>query len=110
MTIQSFDIRSLQIFRDLDTTIPLSLLVEQEDTNYVQKVTELGFLPNIYSPHYKLVKPDLVQYFKQRSVRVVPWTVNTLDDMMDVVALGVDGFITDYPNVARPFMVYPGNN
>jgi glycerophosphoryl diester phosphodiesterase len=110
VTIQSFDIRSLQIFRELDSTISLSLLVEPVDQNYLQIVTNLGFLPHIFSPHYKLLSSEMISYFKSRGVRVIPWTVNEESIMRHAVEMGVDGLITDYPNLARTFMQYPGSN
>jgi glycerophosphoryl diester phosphodiesterase len=36
-----------------------------------------------------------------RGLRVVPWTVNKRDDMRRLIRLGVDGLITDYPDVAQ---------
>jgi glycerophosphoryl diester phosphodiesterase len=33
-------------------------------------------------------------------MKVIPWTVNTLDDMKRLKSLGVDGIITDYPDIA----------
>jgi Glycerophosphoryl diester phosphodiesterase len=32
-------------------------------------------------------------------MRLVPWTVNSADDMKKLVELGVNGIITDYPNL-----------
>ena len=32
---------------------------------------------------------------------VIPWTVNEPDDMRSLLALGVDGIITDRPDLAR---------
>src|SRR5688572_29293880 len=113
VTIQSFDVRSLKIFRELDPTIPLSLLVEHLDTkkefDFMEKLSELGFLPQIYSPNFKLVTPTIVQYFKSRGVRVIPWTINELQDMRVIVEMGVDGIITDYPDRATSFMKHPGS-
>jgi glycerophosphoryl diester phosphodiesterase len=36
-------------------------------------------------------------------LRVVPWTVNEIDDMLILKGMGVDGFITDYPDRAAKF-------
>jgi glycerophosphoryl diester phosphodiesterase len=33
-------------------------------------------------------------------VRVIPWTVNKPPDMRRMIAWGVDGIITDYPDRA----------
>jgi glycerophosphoryl diester phosphodiesterase len=33
-------------------------------------------------------------------VKLIPWTVNEREDMKRLVELGVDGIITDYPNIA----------
>jgi glycerophosphoryl diester phosphodiesterase len=35
-------------------------------------------------------------------MRVIPWTVNKKEDMVHLLDIGVDGIITDYPNVAIP--------
>jgi glycerophosphoryl diester phosphodiesterase len=34
----------------------------------------------------------------QKGVRVVPWTINKVEDMRHLISIGVDGIITDYPN------------
>ena len=30
---------------------------------------------------------------------VIVWTVNTVEDMKEMINMGVDGIITDYPNL-----------
>ncbi len=37
-------------------------------------------------------------------LRVIPWTVNRSDDMARLIAWGVDGLITDRPDIARAVM------
>jgi glycerophosphoryl diester phosphodiesterase len=32
-------------------------------------------------------------------MQVIPWTVNTSEDMQSMLDFGVDGIITDYPDV-----------
>ena len=36
-------------------------------------------------------------------LRVIPWTVNETNDMLVLKGMGVDGFITDYPDRAAKF-------
>ena len=59
---------------------------------------ELGFIPDIYSPNYnKLNKMDVL-FLKEKKIDIIPWTVNSYDDIAKVLELGVDGIISDYPN------------
>jgi glycerophosphoryl diester phosphodiesterase len=36
-------------------------------------------------------------------MRVIPWTVNDVNEMLELKNWNVDGFITDYPNLAARF-------
>jgi glycerophosphoryl diester phosphodiesterase len=42
------------------------------------------------------------------SLRVVPWTVNHPDDMRRLLQWGVDGLITDRPDLARVVLAEEG--
>lgn len=97
-TIQSFDVRTLQYLKAAQYAGPLALLVENEqwiDAN----IDSLGFDPDIYSCYFMQVDIDLVEYAHARNILVIPWTVNTVDAMIELKQLGVDGIITDYPNL-----------
>jgi len=101
VTIQSFDVRSLQSLRAQAPDITLALLIGRtEDRGLEENVRILGFTPPIYSPNYALVDADLVSAVHAKNVKLVPWTVNDPDAMVSLIRLGVDGFITDYPDVA----------
>ncbi|MBA2403166.1 MAG: glycerophosphodiester phosphodiesterase [Bdellovibrionales bacterium] len=97
-TIQSFDWRVLQY---LHKTYPQIGLVALRETPYTTKnvLKELGFTPAVFSPDYTLLTAKDVTFFQRKKIKVIPWTVNTLPDMKKVIALGVDGIITDYPNL-----------
>jgi glycerophosphoryl diester phosphodiesterase len=43
--------------------------------------------------------PD--EFCHTQGMKVIPWTVNTLNDMQQLANDGVDGIITDYPNLAK---------
>lgn len=96
-TVQSFDVRTLQEMRALDSAITLALLVEEGDFN--EHLAALGFTPEIYSPNYTLVTQELMRNAHEKKVRVIPWTVNDSTEMKKLIKLGVDGIITDYPDV-----------
>ena len=60
----------------------------------------LGFKPSVYSPYFKILTKEKVDYLQSQKIRVIPWTVNEIADMNNMLQWGVDGFITDYPDRA----------
>jgi glycerophosphoryl diester phosphodiesterase len=98
--IQSFDFRTLQYLHLHYPAIKTAMLIEDDDQRGIEKQVEaLGFVPTIYSPHYSLVNAALISYCRQRNIKVVPWTVNTKEEIEQLKQLGVDGIISDYPNL-----------
>ncbi|HUG54386.1 MAG TPA: glycerophosphodiester phosphodiesterase [Vicinamibacteria bacterium] len=55
----------------------------------------------VWSPHARSVTPALVAEARGLGLKVVPWTVNETGDMEALIAAGVDGIITDYPDRLR---------
>jgi glycerophosphoryl diester phosphodiesterase len=102
IVIQSFDVRVLQYWHQKHPEVRLALLVDNKKTPY-DNITALGFDPTIYSPDFNLLSRDKVIYLHKRKIRVIPWTVNEISDMLSLKGMGVDGFITDYPDRARKF-------
>ncbi len=99
-TMQSFDKRVLKYVHQKYPTISTALLVESYDLKTVQEhIAELGFTPSIYSPAFILVNEKLVNYCHANGMKVIPWTVNDLNTMKKLIGIGVDGIITDYPNL-----------
>ena len=96
-TIQSFDPRPLQYLNTQNAPVKLALLVESQ-TNFESAIRDLGFIPTVYSPNYRLVNKKLMNYAAQIGMKVIPWTVNEPEDMRRMLELGVHGIITDYPN------------
>ncbi|MEM8523520.1 MAG: glycerophosphodiester phosphodiesterase family protein [Bacteroidota bacterium] len=97
VTVQSFDPRALQAIRNIDPTLELALLVENEE-GISANIQKLGFTPSIYSPYHELLSDAVVKDLQAQSMRVIPWTVNEVDRMKELIAMGVDGIITDYPD------------
>lgn len=100
VTLQSFDVRPLQYLHQHYPTIKTALLIEDYDKRTLQsQVQALGFVPAIYSPHYSLVTGSLLQQCRQLNMKVIPWTVNDKATMDQLIQMGVDGIITDYPTL-----------
>ena len=111
--IQSFDLRVLKYWHKKHPDIKLALLVENLNS-IGENLSELGFVPDVYSPEYKLLDKNEVITLHSRTpsrevksgnkigrVRVIPWTVNDEKEMTELYEMGVDGIITDYPDRAR---------
>ncbi|UBF24798.1 hypothetical protein K9N68_24520 [Kovacikia minuta CCNUW1] len=58
----------------------------------------------MYSPNFESLLPESqmflqsVQDLKQAGFTIVPWTVNDEAAMRQLIILGVDGLITDFPD------------
>lgn len=95
--IQSFDPRVLKIIRKQRPEIKLALLIENLD-NPDTNLKKLGFNPEIYSPYHLLVSKNMVSKLHSKGIQVIPWTINDPEIMKKMIAFGVDGIITDYPD------------
>jgi glycerophosphoryl diester phosphodiesterase len=96
--IQSFDMRPLQVVHQKYPGVTIGFLTDSKTATVESNLVQLGFTPDVYSPHYKLITAEVAAACKQHNMKLVPWTVNTVQEMKDLVKLGVDGIITDYPD------------
>lgn len=102
VVIQSFDFRVLQYWHKKYPQVRLAALIEKKPNPNaaVEALSALGFNPSIYSPDHVLLNKDVVKAMHKKKIRVIPWTVNDMEEMKKLKAWGVDGLITDYPNRA----------
>ncbi|SRR6266403_622863 len=96
--IRSFDVKPLQYLKNKYSEIKIALLVEN-DLTMETNLSILGFTPDFYSPNYKLITEDSIKFCKNNKMGIIPWTVNDLNIMESLIEQGVDGIITDYPNL-----------
>ena len=98
--IQSFDSRTLQYLHQQYPYIKTSFLTEATATkNFALQLKELGFVPTIYSPEYTVVTPLLIVRCHEMGMQIIPWTVNNAADIKRLKKMGVDGIISDYPDL-----------
>ena len=98
--IQSFDPRTLQIVHRDYPNIKTALLIEGFDKRSLdEQLNQLGFIPTIYSPAYTLINEALLKACHQKNIKVIAWTVNTKDEILGLKKMGVDGIISDFPDL-----------
>ncbi|WEK35317.1 MAG: glycerophosphodiester phosphodiesterase family protein [Candidatus Pseudobacter hemicellulosilyticus] len=98
--IQSFDFRTLKVLHSRYPQIHTAALIEADNKkDLAAQIEELGFTPTIFSPAYELVTPEMVEDCRARKVKLIPWTVNSKKEMDTLRAIGVDGIISDYPDL-----------
>lgn len=98
--IESFDMRTLQYLHEKYPKIKTSLLIDEKEPLETY-LAQLGFNPTIYSPYSILVGKGLVDRCHDLGIKIIPWTVNSIKEIKYFMALGVDGIITDYPNLMQ---------
>jgi glycerophosphoryl diester phosphodiesterase len=129
VTIQSFDWRTLQIAQQRAPAIPTVYLTLQRGkapTVSLQSATNWtagfnpadhgGSLPQtikaaggaIWSPYFADVTPELVKEAHDLDLRVVVWTVNKPEDIARMIDIGVDGVISDRPDLLSRIAIEKG--
>jgi glycerophosphoryl diester phosphodiesterase len=120
--IQSFDWRTLQLVQKLAPAIPTVYLTLQKGagaTIFLDKASDwtAGFDPAehgnsvpaaikaaggaMWSPYFGDVDPGLIAESHRLGIAVVVWTVNKPADMTRMIDMGVDGIISDHPDLLR---------
>lgn len=97
--IQSFDPATLIEFRKLMPDVAQAILVNRDEPMEYY-LDQLGYTPEIWSPNFRLVTAEIVEQAHEYGMQVIPWTINTVDEMRNQLEMGVDGLITDYPDSA----------
>ncbi len=97
--LQSFDINILEELNKLTgRKFEISYLVKK-GKKLRKNLDKLTFKPDIYSPKYKSLKEASIKQAHDLGIKVIPWTVNTKEDIHKLIGWGVDGIITDYPDL-----------
>jgi glycerophosphoryl diester phosphodiesterase len=120
--VQSFDWRTLQLVQKRAPAIPtvyLSIQAGKSPTVFLDKpsVWTAGFDPEghegslpaaikaaggaIWSPYFGDVNPALISQSHDLGLKVVVWTVNKPADIARMIDIGVDGIISDHPDLLR---------
>ena len=99
-TIQSFDFRTLAVVQREAPEIRTAYLTSGQRGAAVAK--SVHALPGtIWSPDYQDLDPVALAAARGFGLKVIPWTVNEPADIARMLAMNVDGLISDYPDRVR---------
>ena len=121
VTLQSFDWRTLKVAQQLAPYVPrVHLSSQQSASNNVAdprwtdglRLADHGSVPRlvkaaggtVWSPQFGDVTAESVKEAQMLGLRVVVWTVNEPAQIDAMLALGVDGIISDRPDRVRGAM------
>ena len=62
----------------------------------------------IWAPHHAELSGELIDEAHALGLAVLAWTVNRVEDMRRLLCAGIDGLITDRPDIARQVMAEAG--
>lgn len=93
--IQSFDDRALIAIKNIDSSIKLSILIEDPNINMLEFAKKINV--DIISPDYSLLNKELVKQIHNNGFKVLPWNINSTKTLQEMIDMNVDGIISDYP-------------
>ncbi|MEQ1519444.1 MAG: glycerophosphodiester phosphodiesterase [Usitatibacteraceae bacterium] len=124
--VQSFDWRTLELLHQLEPGLRAMYLTIQSPDFHTLKdgawnagrllKNYRGSVPRmirasarkssgvIWAPNFKNLTPAALKEAHRLGLKVIPWTVNQKPAMEQLIDLGVDGIITDYPDRLREVM------
>ncbi len=100
--LSSFDPFAIRAAKVFDPALPVAQLTAQGMPVYLRDAWLAPIAPHeARHPDAVQLKQRGVAHYRRKGCRVNVWTVNDPDDMRRFVSQGVDGLITDVPDVAR---------
>ena len=99
-TIQSFDFRTLAVVQREAPEIATAYLTSGKKGAAVPRLVH-ETRGAIWSPNFQDLDAGALALARKLGIKVVPWTVNEPADIERVLAMKVDGIISDYPDRVR---------
>jgi len=93
--ISSFDWEELKLFYEVNQKVPIAILTEDDPLDALPIAKELNAVA--INPNYKSLNKENLTKIHKKGLKIYPWTVNQPEEISALLALGVDGIITDFP-------------
>lgn len=100
--VRSFDFAVLEEMNKNAPQIPIGVLTHQTQISVVE--IHDRFRPKLWAPYHKDISLETVKRAKELGMQVIPYTVNTVQEFRELIALGVTGLTTDDPTLLIQFL------
>jgi glycerophosphoryl diester phosphodiesterase len=94
--ISSFRHDELREMRQLNAEVPIGILPQAGPLRALAVAEELDAVS--INANHRSLNPDSVAAIRATGLRIYAWTVNDYADIRRLLDLGIDGFITNYPD------------
>ena len=110
-TVQSFVLEVLPLIKKINSKIKTSALFFPNTLEYIFLKLNLNYPKekifmkaktvnaDIISPYHEYIDENFIQLARKNQIKVIPWTINDKKRMLELYRLGVDGIISDYPDL-----------
>ena len=95
--VSSFFPANLLAMKELNPEIKTAILVSYPMNDLIPYTMELG--SDAVNPRFSFVSNEMIEEAHKNSLKIYPWTVNDGSQMHMLLQMGVDGIITDFPNL-----------
>jgi glycerophosphoryl diester phosphodiesterase len=93
--VSSFDWDSLAAAREIEPALGLGVLADKRTDAMLEVALRLRAVS--VNPRYDMVRPAMVERAHAAGLKVLVWTIDKAARMRQMIAMGVDGIMTNYP-------------
>jgi len=101
VVVFSFTLSQITRVKEIDPGIPVLFLVENLIPENVDGAASINALAVGVAND---ITPETLDYCRQNNLEVWIWTINSAAQMAEFIARGIDGIITNYPQLLRAIM------
>ena len=93
--ISSFNWKELEVFYEVNKKVQIAILIDDDPLDALPIAKQLA--ASAINPNYKYLTAENVSKIQKEGFKVYPWTVNEKEAINAMIAFGVEGIITDFP-------------
>lgn len=99
--VQSFDHQSILKFHKFLPSVETAVLIGFTSPINVQEIQSFSSYANYVNPHFLLIDDELVNMASHFGMGIFAWTVNHSDIAEKLLEMGIDGIVTNRPDLFK---------